>query len=106
MRNPPWPSTTLAPACGAPFGVTEVIVRPLIDTVLLGMTRPSTTSTTLTRVIASVCVWGLADAAAVIAATAARRQAAVVRTAMKLYAEAVLLPTATSAGRRISSPIR
>jgi hypothetical protein len=56
MRNLPWPSTTLAPAGGRPFGVTLAIFPPAIATVVFGTSRPSATSTTVTRVIASVCV--------------------------------------------------
>ena len=61
MRNLPWPSTICASAGGAPFWVTLAIVVPRIVTVLFGTIRPSTTSTTLTRVIASARVCGATE---------------------------------------------
>ena len=74
MTNLPWPSTICASPGGALFWATLAIVLPRIVTVLFGTIRPSTTSITFTRVIASARVWGATETTAMNVAASESRQ--------------------------------
>src|ERR1700730_12187267 len=83
MRNVPCSSTARAPVGGGLFAATLMINAPRMVTVLFGAIRPSTTSTTLTWVIASIRVCDVTGSVATTVATTASRPIMVFRSTMR-----------------------